>query len=295
MTHIYHLMVKTHLKTKLKYLCYTRRKDPIKYLGSGVYWKKHLNKHGKEIHTTIILSTSDYDEIKSKGQFMSRFWNIMHAVDENGKKIWANLKEEKGDGGFEHIQANMDYYVQLAKDKWNSLSDDEKAVINAKKSRPGKLNGRYGKEVTEETKSKMSKSQRIHYDSLTKEDKEERYAHKKGKMIVKNLITGETIGLVETNHPKVLSGEWVHNSFGTTASEETKKKQSIIHRELGTKPPSSKGKKAYNNGIKTTICFPGEQPEGWVEGHLTKTKLRAFTDGSNTKMFVPGKEPEGWV
>jgi len=38
----------------------------------------------------------------------------------------------------------------------------------------------------------------------------------KGKCVVKDAKTGEKIGKVDKNHPKVLSGEWVHHSKGTT-------------------------------------------------------------------------------
>ena len=38
----------------------------------------------------------------------------------------------------------------------------------------------------------------------------------KGKIIVKDAKTGKMIGKVDKNHPKVLSGEWVHHSKGTT-------------------------------------------------------------------------------
>lgn len=37
-----YLMIKQHEITGLKYLCKTTRKDPLKYNGSGRYWKPHI-------------------------------------------------------------------------------------------------------------------------------------------------------------------------------------------------------------------------------------------------------------
>ena len=39
---VYHLYVKTHKKTGLKYLGQTK-KDPFQYSGSGHRWTKHIN------------------------------------------------------------------------------------------------------------------------------------------------------------------------------------------------------------------------------------------------------------
>lgn len=98
MTDIYYLYVKTHKKTGLKYLGYTKR-DPYTYLGSGSYWNDHLRIHGNHIDTEVLLETDSKDTIKSTGQYYSNLWNIVDAKDESGKKLWANLKPEEGTGG----------------------------------------------------------------------------------------------------------------------------------------------------------------------------------------------------
>jgi len=95
---IYYLYKKTHQKTGLKYLGYTKR-NPYTYTGSGSYWSAHLKKHGYTIDTEILLETNSKDEIKIKGQYYSTLWNIVNAKDINGKKVWANLKPEAADGG----------------------------------------------------------------------------------------------------------------------------------------------------------------------------------------------------
>ena len=90
---MYYLMIKTHNITGLKYLCQTKRKDPIKYLGSGVKWRSHLNKHGKDISTEILGSYENKEDLISAGIYYSKLWDVVNS------NSWANLKLEEGDGG----------------------------------------------------------------------------------------------------------------------------------------------------------------------------------------------------
>jgi hypothetical protein len=86
-----YLYVKTHLSTGLKYLGMTS-KDPYKYSGSGLHWKRHLKLHGKEHSTEIIHECQTLDEIKQVGTYYSDLWNIVESNE------WANMKPETGDG-----------------------------------------------------------------------------------------------------------------------------------------------------------------------------------------------------
>ena len=97
---VYYLMVKTHRKTGLKYLCQTVSKDPFKYLGSGTYWKAHRKVHGDDIHTEVISICYSKEELRENGIFYSELWDVVNAVDESGRKTWANLRPEEGDGGW---------------------------------------------------------------------------------------------------------------------------------------------------------------------------------------------------
>jgi hypothetical protein len=94
-----YLYVKTHKITGLKYLGKTNSKNPHKYPGSGVYWTDHLKKHGNDVATEILHECKDNDEVRERGLYYSELWNIVDAVDENGRKIWANLEPESGNGG----------------------------------------------------------------------------------------------------------------------------------------------------------------------------------------------------
>lgn len=88
-----YLYVKTHNKTGLKYLGKTKSANPHKYPGSGVYWRYHLEKHGRDITTQILLETNSETEIRDTGLFFSKLWNVA------GSSEWANLTNEEGQGG----------------------------------------------------------------------------------------------------------------------------------------------------------------------------------------------------
>ena len=88
---MYYLYVKTHNVTGLKYLGQTQ-KNPFKYNGSGKHWKRHLSKHGNDVSTEILLETASIDELKEKGLYYSKKFNVVN------DKTWANLTEETGNG-----------------------------------------------------------------------------------------------------------------------------------------------------------------------------------------------------
>lgn len=89
---MYYLYLKTHNKTGLKYLGHTK-KDPTKYLGSGVYWLKHLAIHGNDVSTEVIKTCYTKQEVKESGIYYSKLWCVVESDE------WANLKLEEGDGG----------------------------------------------------------------------------------------------------------------------------------------------------------------------------------------------------
>jgi hypothetical protein len=91
---IIYLYVKQHSITGLKYFGMTKQKDPFKYLGSGKYWKLHLNKHGSNIQT---LEVWGFDNQEMCTEFALKF-SEQNNIAESDK--WANLKLENGsDGG----------------------------------------------------------------------------------------------------------------------------------------------------------------------------------------------------
>ena len=94
----FYLLVNTHNITGLKYLCKTSKKDYNKYTGSGYYWKAHLKQHGKNFTTELLKECNSNDEVRYWGQYYSNLWNVVNAKDATGKKIWANLVPEEGQG-----------------------------------------------------------------------------------------------------------------------------------------------------------------------------------------------------
>ena len=89
-----YLYVKEHTKTGLKYFGKTTRKDPIKYKGSGLYWKRHLKKHGNFVRTTWLKLFENEEELNEYAIKFSEENDIVNSSE------WANMKNENGlDGG----------------------------------------------------------------------------------------------------------------------------------------------------------------------------------------------------
>jgi hypothetical protein len=89
---MFKLMIKMHLTTKLKYLCYTTKKDPYKYTGSGVRWLRHLDVHGHNIVTCVIGEYDTHDKLVEAGLAYSALYNVVES------EKWANLRPEDGLG-----------------------------------------------------------------------------------------------------------------------------------------------------------------------------------------------------
>ena len=132
----YYLYKKTHRKTGLQYLGKTKR-DPYEYQGSGKRWINHINKHGYDVETEILLETDDHNQIIELGLHYSKLWNVVESPE------WANLKVEQGDGGWDHINSKLtskDYSQRgkigrKAQDEWliknyGSISDGLRAISN---------------------------------------------------------------------------------------------------------------------------------------------------------------------
>lgn len=89
------LYVKRHRLTGLKYFGKTIR-DPIKYIGSGRYWKNHINIHGRDVETVWCELFTDKNSLIEFAELFSEFYNIVNEVDINGNKCWANEIPENG-------------------------------------------------------------------------------------------------------------------------------------------------------------------------------------------------------
>ena len=121
------LYIKRHTDTGLKYLGVTT-KDPYTYLGSGLYWTAHLEKHGNQMMTCVLGEFDDIEECSQVALQFSAEHDVVNSVE------WANLKPENAKQGW------VAGFPQ-------TLESIEKRV--AKNT---------GKKRTEETKRKISES-----------------------------------------------------------------------------------------------------------------------------------------
>lgn len=147
---IYKLYVKTHNLTGLKYLGKTTAKDPHNYFGSGIYWRRHLEKHGYDYTTEIIKECSSNNEIKIWGSYYSKLWNVV----ESNK--WANLTPETGDG-VDSISAKK--YATLH----HANMTEEKKKVRSRNCSRGQLKRFKESPESIETKKKKSDSHKGTY------------------------------------------------------------------------------------------------------------------------------------
>lgn len=104
-------MIKQIDQTGMKYLCKRKqsKKDPedhIKYKGSGVLWRRILNKHSEYTISTTVLGLFTHQELKSMGLYYSELYNIVESAE------WANLINEVGDGGDTSSTEGYQYYYK---------------------------------------------------------------------------------------------------------------------------------------------------------------------------------------
>jgi len=124
----------------LKYLGKTIM-DPYTYKGSGKYWKRHIEKHGYNVTTEVIFESDSKEEIKEKGLYYSKLWN----VDSNSQ--WANLIPETGEG------CDTSSYIN-----YEERRDPDKSYVVERKKRYYEKYGVYNHTSLKESKEKLKKS-----------------------------------------------------------------------------------------------------------------------------------------
>ena len=125
-----YLYIKQHSVTGLKYFGKTTKDDPVKYLGSGIHWKRHIKKHGIEHVKTLWYQSFDSEE--SLVEYATKFSQQNNIVE---SKEWANLKGENGlDGGFDKgwwSESQIENFRQKQKERWaKGLVDPEKLRLS---------------------------------------------------------------------------------------------------------------------------------------------------------------------
>lgn len=250
------LYIKTHNVTGLKYFGKTTSADAHKYKGSGKRWVNHIKVHGYDVTTVVVGVFDDLAECLAVAKAFSRDNDI--ALSDQ----WANLKDETLDGGFDHIHAMPKEVKRAWVLAWRaSLTSEELAQHDARKAQHGKANFWFGKNRSGDKNPMHGTQHRQSSIELISESK-------KGKFIVKD-VDGSIIGLVDIDHPNVLSGLWVSVNSGRKATDETKRILSDAKKRLGLKPPSPKGMLWWNNGVtvaRSKAC-PGDD---YVRGRTLK-------------------------
>lgn len=93
-----YLMIKTHKETNKKYLCKRVAEtddQAIKYHGSGLKWKRHLNQFGKNLDTQILFICPK----ENKEDFAKVALHYSQKFDILNDPQWLNMIFEEGQGG----------------------------------------------------------------------------------------------------------------------------------------------------------------------------------------------------
>ncbi len=191
-------MIKTHQNTGLKYLCKTSRKSPHKYPGSGLYWRRHLDKHGYYFTTEIIKECQSNEELRYWGVYYSNLWNVTESNE------WANLKSESGDGGSDPGIYNGMYGKHHSAESKEKIKNSNLGKIRTAETRQKMSKnhvGNTGKPLSDDAKQKISKAHKNR--PKTEEHKQKIANANKGK--VKSLEHRQKISLALKNRASNLS------------------------------------------------------------------------------------------
>jgi hypothetical protein len=266
-----YLYVKTHNRTNMKYLGKTSSKNPYTYKGSGKYWKNHIKKHGYDVTTIILLCAKCEKEISETGVFFSKLFNVVES------KEWANLKEEKGDGGWDHI------------------NNDNKTREKIHKSKKEKYGNDYMKNLISEDANKKRKD-----TCIKRYDVHNSLLNKEVRMKQKDTME-RNYGVTVPYHSEEIKNrgkETMMKKYGVEnpgQMESTKKKISDSWKEKQNNPQKYK-KRCINDGKKTIkIGYKQPLPEGFFEGGLPHENI-SITNGKETKTIHKSDViPDGWV
>jgi len=151
---VIYLYVKTHKNTGLKYLGKTSNPDPHQYPGSGVYWQRHLKKHGKYYNTEILKECQTKEEIKYWGLYYSKLWNVVQSPE------WANCMPESGDGGrtkgFSGKSHSEETRLKMSAAHQNKIVSEETRLKMSAWQQGRQRPDLQGRTVSNETRKKLS-------------------------------------------------------------------------------------------------------------------------------------------
>jgi hypothetical protein len=178
------LLVMSHNVTGLKYFCKTSDlRNIYNYKGSGLYWTKHLAKHGKDITVGVMGFYTDYQRCRDVALKFSQENDIVNS------DAWANLVLENGTDGalngsdnpfygkkhtpemIEHIRQQK---IGKSVNKGAYRSPENRAKISASlkgRKNPAVSKALTGRKLSEETKQKLSESRKGYTHSMETREK----------------------------------------------------------------------------------------------------------------------------
>lgn len=138
---MYKLMVKTHNKTLLKYLCITSRENWKEYTGSGVHWKRHLAKHGVDFSTELMYASDNYDDFVEQCLFYSVYYDVAlsqefaNAIPESGYNTTSGKPEILLWWDYATEEMKKEIYQKRSmslKKTWSTYDETNRKAINDK-------------------------------------------------------------------------------------------------------------------------------------------------------------------
>ena len=150
-----YILLKTHRKTGKKYLCRhvtADEKTCYTYSGSGTYWRRHLQKHGVDLETTILAKCATIQEAKLVGIEYSNMWNVTNNPE------FANLVREEGQGGAEVASKRKNHGSRFGYEQKPFVMAGEKNPAKRKEVRKKISDKLKGREIT--WKEKLSESRK---------------------------------------------------------------------------------------------------------------------------------------
>lgn len=262
------LYIKRHTITGALYFGKTKMVNPIKYLGSGTYWNKHIKKYGKDYVETIWLKCFFFMEELVK--FALDFSELNDIIN---SKLWKNMKAENGidDWGGFTIRGHI----------WINDGTKEKYIKKTEDVPDGWVKGRY--------------------------KGNENFKHMKGCRFYNNgkqtiRVYPENINLEEWQPGRVkpetpIITIWINN--GEVSKLHPKNTPLPYGWELGRDPEWCKkphkqyyaGKRYINDGLKNKMIPIDEPlPEGWIEGKTAYTQTPEYK-----KKISDSKKDRIWI
>jgi hypothetical protein len=171
-----YLYIKQHTVTGKLYFGKTTRVDPVKYPGSGTYWKLHLKVHGKKNVKTLWISDLflDFEDLKEFALFVSEEFDIIKS------DRWANLIFEDGIGGVSGMKHSTETKLKIGlahknkpktADHRSKISASSKGKSKSIEHRANVSKGLTGKKQSLETHEKRANSNRGKTRSLETREK----------------------------------------------------------------------------------------------------------------------------